>query len=526
MEFTQENRLIAVYTPLEPDTVLLHSFSGVEGISRLFSFSLNLLSLNSSLAFKDIIGQRVTILIRRGSDGPRFINGHISRFTQSGADRNFTYYHAEVVPWLWFLTRNANCRIFQNMKVPDIITKVFQDRGFNDFETRLQGQFPTRDYCVQYRESDFNFVSRLMEQYGIFYFFQHDDKKHVLVLADSSSAARPCPGQRKARWVESAGPGGLPEDEDVITEWRIEQELRSGKYALNDYNFLTPTNSLLANTDSTISLFGNGSFEIYDYPGIYGNSSEGNDTVRLRMEEEEAHSVVATGGGTCRAFTPGFYFELEEHYRNDMNSSYLLTDVRHTATIGDSYVSGGEAGVRYSNQFTSIPSSATFRPLRVTPQPLVQGPQTAIVAGPKGEEIYVDKHGRVKVQFHWDREGQHDEQSSCWIRVSQPWAGKNWGAMAIPRIGQEVVVSFLRVTLTARSLAAGSTTGSPDLHIPCLTNRRKAVSNHIPPRAVAVSTSSALKTRKARNRSLFMGRRISMFESRTIAVNGPAAIGI
>ena len=443
MAFTQEGRLLTIDTPLGTDVLLLLGMSGVEGISRLFTYDFSLLSENPSLSFSAIVGQRVTISIRKPDGVTRYINGFVSRFAQTGSDMRFTHYQAEVVPWLWFLTRNSDCRIFQNKSVIDIIKDVFSGRGFSDFSDRTQGVMPKREYCVQYRESDFNFVSRLMEEYGIFYYFEHDQHNHTLVMADSSSVHRPCPDQSRVSWVESAGPGGLPEDDDVITGWRIEQELRPGKYALQDYNFETPSTSLMTNINSTITVDGNSKYEVYDYPGEYPNVSEGNELIQLRIQAEEAISTIAAGSGTCRSFIPGYRFDLADHYRRDLNKTYVLTEVQHSGTVGDSYVSGDDSGASYSNHFTAIPADTTFRPQRITPQPLVQGPQTAVVVGPAGSEIYVDNYSRVKVQFFWDRKGKNDDQSSCWIRVSQPWAGKQWGFVAIPRIGQEVIVDFL-----------------------------------------------------------------------------------
>jgi type VI secretion system secreted protein VgrG len=443
MSYSQDNRLISIDTPLGTDVLLLQGMSGVEGMSRLFTYNLTLLSQNPSISFSALVGQRVTISLKKPGHAIRYINGFVSRLAQAGNDQHFTHYEAEVVPWLWFLTRNADCRIFQNMTPPDIIKRVFQNRGFTDFTDRLQGNFPTREYCVQYRETDFDFVSRLMEQYGIYYFFEHTESRHALVLADSTAAHRPCPDQSTARWQESSGAGGLTEDEDVITAWRLNKQLRPGKCSLNDYNFETPSTSLLASIETKTEIANNTKYEIYDYPGDYANNSAGNDTVKLRIEEEEAAVTVGSGGGTCRSFIPGYRFELQDHYRSDMNSSYVLAEVQHSASIGDSYTSGQESQIFYLNHFTCIPADTTFRPPRTTTLPIVQGPQTAVVVGPAGQEIYVDNYSRVKVQFFWDREGKHDDQSSCWIRVSQPWAGKQWGFVAIPRIGQEVVVDFL-----------------------------------------------------------------------------------
>ena len=441
MPYTQDNRLLRITTPLGKDTLLLHSLTGREAISTLFEFHLDLLSENPSISPDKLVGQRVTIEIHLADGSHRYISGYVSRFGVTGADEHFTNYEAVVVPWLWFLTRMANCRIFQNMTIPDIIAKVFKDHGFSYFRNSLQGDFEVREYCVQYRETDFNFVSRLMEQYGICYFFEHEKDKHTLVLANSSNGYQPCPVQSKAR-IDFTEGGHI--QEDVVTSWQMEQELRPGKYAMTDYNFETPTTSLLATEDTVFKVGGNDKFEVFDYPGEYTKKAAGESLTRIRMQEEEAVHLVATGTSSCRTFVSGHRFDFSGHSRSDFNKTYLLTEVHHSASVGGSYEGAGSAGDEtYSNQFTCIPLSVPFRPQRLTPKPVVQGPQTAVVVGPSGEEIYTDKYGRVKVQFCWDREGKKNDQSSCWVRVSQPWAGKNWGSINIPRIGQEVIVEFL-----------------------------------------------------------------------------------
>ena len=437
--YTQEGGLFKIDTPLGKDVLLLRGFKGTESISRLFRFELDLLSENSSISFPDIVGKNVTISLKQPDESYRYINGVISRFAQHATEEQFTSYSAEMVPWLWFLTRNADCRIFQNKSIPDIITEVFSDLGFNDYTNSTQGSYDPREYCVQYRESDFNFVSRLMEEYGILYFFKHQQGKHTLVLADTSTAHSPCPGQSSVRYVTvSGGP-----QEDVITGWEIEQELRPGKYSLEDYNFQTPSTNLMVNEPTVYEVGGNSKFEIYDYPGEYLTKGAGESLARVRMQEEEAEHLVAHGMSQCRMFVSGYKFTLEEHPRKDMNTDYVLTEIQHTAMTDAYATSRSPEGESYSNTFTCIPLSVPFRPLRITPRPTVKGLQPAVVTGPSGEEIYSDKYGRVKVQFFWDRLGKKNENSSCWIRVSQPWAGKNWGAVFLPRIGQEVIVDFL-----------------------------------------------------------------------------------
>jgi type VI secretion system secreted protein VgrG len=434
--YAQTNRRIAITTPLGKDTLLLRGFTGVETISQLFHFDLDLLSENDSINFHDIVGKNVTLRILDAEGEERYWNGYISRFSQGPQSRKLTSYRAQMTPWLWFLTRTSDCRIFQNKKAPDIIQKIFNDLGFQDFELRLYGSYTARDYCVQYRETDFNFVSRLMEEEGIYYYFQHKDGKHTLVLSDDPAALDPCPGQPTARYDFR---GGSIAYEDVVTEWKHEEEFRPGAWAQTDYNFETPSTSL------AVTVNGKNHYEIYEFPGEYPVRPEGDKLARIRLQEQTVPGVVIQGGSGCRHFSSGFKFTLKDHYRSDQNQLYLLTAVRHMATQGGDYEagSGDDGEFSYRNSFECIPFSTPFRPPRVTPEPFVQGCQTAVVVGPKGEEIYTDKHGRVKVQFHWDREGKKDENSSCWIRVSHPWAGQGWGMVAIPRIGQEVIVDFL-----------------------------------------------------------------------------------
>ncbi len=293
MPYTQENRLISITTPLGDDKLLLAGFSGHEAISRLFSFNLDLLREvdNGPVTFTDIIGKNVTIAITQSDDTKRYFNGIVSRFAQSGSDARFIRYQAEVVPWTWTLTRYADCKIFHNKSVKDILQQVFQDRSLTDFKLSLNATYNPLEYCVQYRETDFNFISRLMEQNGIFYFFQHESDKHTMVIADSSSVHEACPGQ------ESAGinlTGGGIDSADVINAWSIEQELRSGKYTLTDYNFKTPSTSLLATEPTIVSVGGNSGYEIFDYPGIYDTRGDGTTVAKLRMQEEEAPACSPT----------------------------------------------------------------------------------------------------------------------------------------------------------------------------------------------------------------------------------------
>jgi type VI secretion system secreted protein VgrG len=436
MAYTQTERRIAISTPLGKDTLLLRGFKGTEAISQLYRFDLDLLSENPSVKFQDIVGKNVTVRLVDAQGEQRYWNGFISRFSQGAQDRRLYAYRAEMIPWLWFLTRTADCRIFQSKTVPDIVQKIFKDLGFQDFELRLYGSFTPRDYCVQYRETDFDFVSRLLEEEGIYYYFKHQDGKHVLVLGNDPAAHGPIPQQKTARYDFR---GGGIKYEDVITEWHQDEEFHPGAWAQTDYNFETPSSSL------AVSLNGRNRYEIYDYPGEYGVRSEGDRLARIRLQEQTAQCAISRGSSGCRHFICGYSFTLEDHYRADLKQQYLLTAVHHRASQED-YETGAEGkgnDLTYQNSFECIPFSVPYRPRRVTPRPFVRGCQTAVVVGPSGEEIYTDKFGRVKVQFHWDREGKKNENSSCWVRVSHPWAGQGWGSVAIPRIGQEVIVDFL-----------------------------------------------------------------------------------
>jgi type VI secretion system secreted protein VgrG len=442
MHYVQKERPIRIKTPLGADKLLLVGLGGLEGISRPFELDLDLLSEDGNIGFDAIIGKNVTITLDL-QEGKRYWNGFVNRFILSSIDQDSRLYHyrAQVVPWLWFLTRAADCRIFQDKTVTDIIKKVFGDLGFNDYADETQGTFVQREYCVQYRETHFDFVSRLMEEEGIFYFFRHEDGRHTLVMGNSPQAHKDCPNQAKARYEPVSG---AYVHEDLVTSARLEQEFRTGKYAHTDFNFKQPHTSLLDKTTTTVNIGGNSKFEVYDFPGEYETRSEGEKLVKVRMQEIEAESKVLMGSSTCRAFMAGTKFTLVDHPRQSLNGSYVIVELRVLASAAADYESSDEeAEESYSNQFTCIPLERPFRPLRITEAPIIEGPQTAFVVGPSGEEIYTDKYGRVKVHFHWDREGKRDGKDTCWIRVSQPWAAKAWGGMWIPRIGQEVMVEYL-----------------------------------------------------------------------------------
>lgn len=438
MDRTQKHRDVAIGTPLGEDVLLLKSMSASEKLGRPFQYELDLISEDLQIKAADIVGQNVTVRIKLLSGEDRYFNGFISRFVQVPTESDEAAYHATAVPWLWFLTRTADCRIFQEMTVPDIIKQVFRDLGFTDFEDSLTATYRTWEYCVQYRETDFNFVSRLMEQEGIYYFFKHENGKHKLVMADSASAHAPNPGYEEIKYR----PFSAEEDEEIISRWTTETRIQPGSYSLTDFDFKNTNKDLQARSaiprDHEVA-----DMAIFDYPGEYIESADGESYAKIRIEELHTQYEVATAASNAKGICPGYTFKLLECPIKEQNKEYMVTSANHQIDAGIFESGGGGDAGGYSCSFTAIDTAQPFRSLRITPKPSIPGPQTAVIVGPSGEEIYTDEHARVKVQFHWDRYGKADENSSCWIRVAQVWAGKKWGAMYIPRIGQEVIVEFL-----------------------------------------------------------------------------------
>jgi type VI secretion system secreted protein VgrG len=437
--FTQQNRIITLTTPLGEDALILTSLRGREGISQLFHFEMEVVwQKPAPLKFTDLLGKTVAVKID-DEDPPRFINGLVQSVEQGEHDpeRDLTNYTLHVVPNTWVLTRNVQSRIFQQKSVPDIVKEVIAGMGFSaTLKNSLQGSYQPRDYCVQYRESDFAFISRLMESEGIFYFYQHDSMQHTLVIADKGTSFQDVPSGAEIEYEPVLGGN---REKSRIFEWVKAQEIRSGKYTQTDWNFETPSTSLLTDDLFPQRVANNQQLEIFEYPGGYMQKSEGETLTENRVQEENTPGLVTRGKSWHSGLCPGYKFTLQNHYSED--GKYVLTSVEHFAEEPFD-VGAGVTPFEYENRFTTVSADVIYRPPRVTPLPRIQGVQTAIVVGPGGEEIYTDKYGRVKVQFHWDRVGTNDENSSCWMRVATFWAGKNWGAIHIPRIGQEVIVDF------------------------------------------------------------------------------------
>jgi type VI secretion system secreted protein VgrG len=440
MPLTQETRSLKLKSPLGEDVLLLIGVKGQEELSRLFRFELELLSTDDNVKATDVVGKNVTFSINLADGSPRFFNGFVSQFGSGEEHEGRRTYRAEVVPWLWFLSQTSDCRIFQNKTVPQIIEQLFGDLSFSDYEINLQQQHPPREYCVQYRESDFDFASRLMEEEGIFYYFRHEDGKHVLVLADHKGAYFDC----KENSVDYPTDWGSRSLRDHLTSWVHEFSFRPGRWAQTDYNFTTPSTSLMSQSKTVLKVPGLDKYEVYDYPGTFPDKGVGGALTKLRMEEVESAHDIVQASSLCKTFTPGGRFTIGSHPSSDEEGkSYVVRSINHEAHEIMSYEAGAAAPFEYSNKFTCIPDTVVFRAPRKTTKPVVHGVQTAVVVGPAGEEIYTDEFGRVKVQFHWDREGKKDENSSCWVRVSQIHAGNGFGSMNLPRMGEEVILSFL-----------------------------------------------------------------------------------
>ena len=425
------NDLYSVTTPIDGAGPFgLVSFDGEEGLSRLFRFRLELVSSNTAVKPSDLVGQGITFSIASGLGQDRYFHGIVRRLAVGGLLDSARGYIVELVPWLWFLTRTADCRIYQNLSTVDIVEQIFGDLGFSDYQSNLTGTYPKREYCVQYRETAFRFVSRLFEEEGIFYYFSHADGKHTLVLADDTSGYATC-AESSVVYLPIE-PREQPSDR--IVGWQHTYEFRSGKFTLNDYNFEQPTNSLLATTPTTVVLPNISAYEVFDYPGSYTDSGRGSTLAGLRVGADEAAYDVVNARSTYRTFTPGGKFTVTKHSDpSEVNQSFVITSITHSSLERDVY----------RNSLEAIPATAVYRPSAVTPKPMIRGTQTAVVVGSSGEEIWPDQYGRIKVQFYWDRLGTNDENSSCWIRCAQAWTGNTWGVLFLPRIGQEVVVSFL-----------------------------------------------------------------------------------
>jgi type VI secretion system secreted protein VgrG len=472
-------RVMEIVTPLGDGVLLFHTMSAREEMSRLFEYHLDLLSAKPDINLDEILGKNVTIKLGLPDDETRHFNGFVTRFAQGGMHGRYHRYVATVRPWLWFLTRTSDCRIFQEMTVPDIIKAVFADHPSAELKLELTSNYRKWTYCVQYRETDFNFVSRLMEQEGIAYYFRHTEGHNTLVLTDSTSKHTPAAGCKALSYIDPHDV--VREDHEHVSSWDYSREIQPGVYVHDDYDLERPSVELKA-SKTLPRKYKPSDYEVYDWPGEYVEKPHGEQYAAVRIDELGSQFEIARATTNSRALTVGSLLNLEDHPRPDQNREYLVLGAAYEMTFGDYEALPEQTGSSYKCSFLAMPSGQQFRPQRQTPKPFVQGPQTAVVVGPAGEEIYTDKYGRVKVQFHWDRRGKKDDKSSCWIRVSHPWAGKNWGGISNPRIGQEVIVDFLE--------------GDPDQ--PIITGRVYNAEQMPPYDLPANQTQSGMKSRSSK----------------------------
>jgi type VI secretion system secreted protein VgrG len=427
-----------IKTPLPEDALRLSTCVARESLSVLGDMDVTVLGKDPNISADKLLGKVVTVSVLMRDQTTRELSGYVTRFTQSGTDGAYYAYQMTVRPWLWMLTRTADCRIFQDMSVPDIVKSVFADHPVADFELKLFRSYRKWTYCVQYRETDFNFVARLLEHEGIYWYFEHAKGKHKLVLVDASSAHDATAGHASLPYFGTVGQ--LPPDIDCVNHWAVSREVEPGKVVLTDHDFERPSTSLKVDKAHTRS-YDLSDAEVFDYPGGYTQTADGAQYAENRMEELQSDFEVFHGAANTVGVRVGHTLKLQRHPREDQNAEYLVTastlHIQHPGYESDA----GPA--LFQCDFGAIVSGQQYRPTRRTPKPCVNGPQTAVVVGPSGEEIFTDKYGRVKVQFYWDRRGTKNEKSSCWVSVSHPWAGKNFGVVHIPRIGQEVIVGFL-----------------------------------------------------------------------------------
>jgi type VI secretion system secreted protein VgrG len=437
---TQTGRSAVLTTPLGKDVLVLTQFSATEGLSDLFEYHIEALSEQQNVDFDKAIGQGCMIKMKTDDGKTRIFHGIMTDAQWLGWREDNFLYRFVLRPWLWLLGHRADCRIFLDKNVKDIVQEVFSKAGFSDFEFRTSGSYDKIEYCVQYRETDLAFVSRLMEHWGIYYFFEPSDGKHTLVMADSRSSHKSLPDLSKVKFNPSAG--AFQDDEQTVNEWISERRFRTGKVCFNDYDYTVPKKDLKASKEAG-EQYTHAKLEVYDYHYKYDDKGKGENHAQYRLEGEQAIDHRRRAAGDAASLYPGGLVTLDEHPSSQENKEYLVVSASHhfTAQI---YQSSGAVGGKqgYDGAYVFQPSDRPFRALPLTPKPRIYGIHTAKVVGKRGEdgeEISTDEYGRIWVQFHWDRE----PQKTCPIRVAQVWAGKQWGGMFIPRIGMEVVVDFL-----------------------------------------------------------------------------------
>ncbi|HEY2377840.1 MAG TPA: type VI secretion system tip protein TssI/VgrG [Gemmatimonadaceae bacterium] len=430
LTYTQKGRAISVKTTLGPDALLLESIEGEEEIAGGFKYRLGLLAKDPAIGAAKLIRTPMTVTIHLSDGSDRVITGLVSRFVQLDQAEGLTVYEAEIRPWFWFLSLTSDFCIWQDKSVPDIVKAVCGEQGFSDLVPRLTKPHKPHEYRVQYGESHLDFIARLMEEEGIFWFAEHEGEKCNMVMADDNSVAK------TPLKLRLSGIAHDTEEEDVLQWFNVSQDVRPGKYTHIDYNFETPSTQLKGQHS------GKHASEVVEFPGGFDKRDDADPLAALRYQEIVAEQVEAEGAGRCRALKAGGKIELAKHPNKALNAAYFVTSVKQSAKLGD-FRTGGDSGLAFMSSFSAIPFDTPYRPDRTAKAPRAYGYESAVVVGPAGEEIFTDKYGRVKVQFFWDRRGKKDDKSSCWVRVSTVWAGKGWGVISTPRIGQEVLIAYV-----------------------------------------------------------------------------------
>ena len=445
----QQNRAVSIAGPGDMQGLMLTRLTAVEQISRPFQFDLELCGMEGAAATgaadpDGILGKPACVTLKTGASQSRYFHGVVTEFAHTGYNERRPEYRAVLRPAFWLLTRRVDYRILQNKSTSDIFAEVCRQAGFNDHRLALSATYQPWEYRVQYRESDFDFLSRLLEHEGIYYYFEHASDRHVMVLTDDVGKLESVSGYEKVPYYPPAGPG-VQRERDHLSSWLTTKSFQPAAFAAREYNFETPAS--LAGGVSPVARRSDASrFEVFEYPaGANKLTAAGVERVaKLRAEQMQVSQSVSRSSGDAAGLAAGHVFTLDGYPRADLNKKYLITTTScELVSDGARTGAGASEPPQFSISIEAIDAREPFRPMRVTPKPTIQGTQTARVVGVSGEEITTDKYGRVKVQFHWDRAGTANEDSSCWVRVAQSWAGKNWGVQYVPRIGQEVVVSFL-----------------------------------------------------------------------------------
>lgn len=421
--------------------------TGLEEVSTPFRYELEMVHTDPQGAADalKVLGSELEIRVkvdtgRAGDVKTQVFHGLIDEFAVVGFSDHEIRYSAVVRPWLWLLSKSTDNKVFQNKSVIDIVEEVFGEYPQAKFESRLSGSYEPREYCVQYGETDLDFVQRLLEDEGIFYFFEHEEGQHSLILVDETAALKTHPDYETVQYQTGRGAGAR--HVEAIRSWERRARSLSGTYAHTDYDFEKPAADLAALSNQPKGHDGDGG-ELYAYPGRYIEHARGDTLAQIRVHEAQALFQTVEARADTVGLKPGAKFSLTDHPLDAEDGDYAVLSAEYAIANGQFDQDAGTPGRTFGLRLTLIPAGASFRPARITPKPVMKGPQTAVVVGPSGEEIYTDQYSRVKIQFHWDRLGKKDEESSCFVRVSSVWAGSGWGFIQIPRIGQEVIVDFL-----------------------------------------------------------------------------------